>query len=180
MKKVIKKSGKEVFAYRLDEKNEVLEQLVEEGKIKQNPDGTYQIFSREAVNGTGEIAYPSDYIKIDSGGYPYPNRAEFFEKNHRHKEGNRYEQLPKPLDAWTVEDGMCSEVEFLMEQKGLVLHEELPEKYFEAPLWGTVLSAAKDAVIVFYSVTREENGTIQDVDFNFVAREEFEKTYNIL
>jgi len=39
---------------------------------------------------------------------------------------------------------------------------------------------AADAVIVFYSITKDEDGTITDADFNFVARDEFDRTYSLL
>ena len=164
MRSVIKKAGKIVQGYKLGEKNAVIDALIAEGKIKQKKDGSYELFSQEAVNGIGEVAYPGDYVKIDSKGYPYPNSREFFEKNHRHIAGNDYEQMPKPLEAWTAEDAM--------------LNEEVSEKYFEAPLWGSILSAAKDAVLIFYRIDRDADGKITDADFNFVARDEFERTYN--
>ena len=75
---------------------------------------------------------------------------------------------------------MSRKIKFLIEQKQLTFHEEDPEKYFQAPLWGTNLSAKKDAVIVFYSIERDENGEIRDAEFNFVARDEFDKTYELL
>lgn len=54
-----------------------------------------------------------------------------------------------------------------------------PEHYFNAFLWGSDLSAAEDATIVFYSVSRTESGEITDVDFNFVARPQFENDYRL-
>ena len=47
-------------------------------------------------------------------------------------------------------------------------------------LWGTVLKADNDAVIIFYSIEYDDNNNIKDVDFNFVERGEFERTYNIV
>ncbi|MBQ1412657.1 MAG: hypothetical protein IIY93_05645, partial [Clostridia bacterium] len=64
---------------------------------------------------------------------------------------------------------------------GRIRHREDDENaYFNAVLWGAPLSAAKDAVICFYSITRDGNGVITDADFNFISRAEFEKTYDIL
>lgn len=180
MKKVMKKTGKEVLAYKLSTDCDVLDRLMQAGKLKRKEDGTFEVFSREVMDGIGELAYAEDYIKIDNGGYPYPNSAKFFEENHRQIEGNRYVQITKPLDAWFASEGMCPEIQFLIEHKGLVIRESLPERYFEAPLWGTLLSAAKDAVIIFYELKRDSDGTILDADFNFVAREEFVKTYDII
>lgn len=74
--------------------------LIEEGAIKKNPDGTYELFSQEAVSATGEIANAGDYFKVDSvegHHYPYPNSKDFFEENHIHVSGDVYEQKGKPL-----------------------------------------------------------------------------------
>lgn len=179
MFKIIKKTGKILYAYRLGEKNDVLEELMHKGKIREIYDGLYEIFSQEAKNGKGEIAHKGDYIKIDSSGSPYPNDETFFKKNHRRIEGNRYEQIPKPLDAWTVQESMCEEVDFLIQKKGLVINVNEKDRYFNAELWGAKLSSARDSVIVFYSIDRDSLGNIIDVDFNFVCRDEFEKTYII-
>jgi len=35
----------------------------------------------------------------------------------------------------------------------------------------------RDAIIVFYSLDYDGEGNIMDADFNFVQREEFQKTY---
>lgn len=180
MKKVIKKSGQEQQAYRLGEEHEVLAKLMEEGKIRKAGAGVYEVFSREAVGDRGEIAQDGDYIKLDSEGFPYPNQAEFFDKNHRHIRGNVYEQLPKPLLAWTKEDEMCDEIRFLIEKKGLVLKKEEPERYFTAFLWKTLLCAGENAVLVFYRIDRDEDGNILDADFNFVERSEFERNYDVI
>lgn len=180
MKKAIKKSGKIVKAYRLGEDHAVLKDLMESGKIKRVTDETYEVFSQEAVNGKGEIAHTGDYIKVDSTGCPYPLMEEYFRENHRPIQGDEYEQIPQPVYIWTAEDGECEEIQYLRECKGLVTDEACPEKYFSAPLWGSLLSAAKDAVIVFYGIYKDRRGQIVDIDFNFVARTEFEKNYTLL
>ncbi|MBO5784761.1 MAG: hypothetical protein J6R05_01675, partial [Bacteroidaceae bacterium] len=180
MTKVIKNKGKSILAYRLGTPSNVIEQLIREQRIVPLDNGSFEIFSREVVEGGsehGQLARSGDYIKVDSAGFPYPNDAAFFVENHRHISGDEYEQIPKPLDAWTAEQPMCSEVEYLIREKGLVLNESDSACYFSAPLWGTVEMAAKDAVLVFYSIDRAEDGTIRDADFNFVARDEFDKTY---
>lgn len=184
MKQVIKKSGKIVQAYRLGDEGPVVQKLIEEGKIKKIGEDFYEVFSQETdVSGEdpkGEIAYACDYIKVDSSGFPYPNSEKFFKENHVHISGDDYEQLPKPLYAWEASDGMCKEIEFLMAQKGLVIDETSEEKYFTAPLWGTMLSAAKNAMIIFYELLWDRDGKVVEADFNFVARSEFEKTYNMI
>lgn len=180
MRKVIKKNGKIVKAYCLGESSVVERELIKEGKIVQNGSGGYELFSQEAVNGTGEKAVKGDYFKIDSKGFPYPNDKEFFEKNHVHIQGDAYEQIPKPVLAWTKDDENSSEIDFLIREKGLVIDKDNPVKYFNAPLWGSMLSAEADAIIVFYSIDRDEEGRIVDVDFNFVAKDEFDKLYSVM
>ena len=53
------------------------------------------------------------------------------------------------------------------------------KRYFQAFLYGAPLSAARDAVLVFYEVNRDKTGTIQEIDFCFVARDIFEQVYRI-
>lgn len=180
MRKAIKNKGKTVSAWRLGENSDMEKRLLQEGKIKIGSDGAYEIFSREAVSGMGERACRGDYIKIDSKGLPYPNNKEFFESNHRHISGETYEQIPFPVDVWSFEDGMCEEIQFLIDHKGLKFNTENSSVYFSAPLWGTLLSASKDAAIVFYNIEKDQDGRIRDIDFNFVARDEFEKTYSYI
>ena len=179
MIRIMKKTGKTVCAYKLGEDSYV-EELIARGQIRLREDGMYEVFSQEAVHGKGELARPGDFVKLDSKGFPYPNSAEFFHANHRWISGNTYEQQPVPLEAWTAAEPMCDEIRFLIREKGLQINENDRERYFTAPLWGTIESAGQDAVIVFYCVSKAENGEITNVEYNFVAREEFEKTYVIL
>ena len=46
--------------------------------------------------------------------------------------------------------------------------------------WGTEETAAKDAIIVFYQIQRDDRGKIIKIDFNFVGKSEFDKTYQIV
>ena len=155
--------------------------LIACGKISDLGDGKYAIHSREALNGNvgGEVVKAGDWIKIDGIGCPYPNDKEYFETNHRHIKGNTFEQIPKPLCAWDAECEMCPEVAFLVEKKGLEINESLFEQRYSAELWGTREVAVGDAVIVFYSISYDERGVI-NAEFNFVARDEFERTYSII
>lgn len=183
MIKVIKKHGKRVNAYRLGTTSPVLDQLFKDGKLIQLTDRTFEIMSRESIaggSGHGQLAHEGDYIKLDSEGFPYPNSASFFEKKHRLIEGDTYEQLPTSMDAWTASEPICPEITFLQNEKGLTIHPADKDRYFSAPLWGTIESAPADAVIVFYSITHDPSGKITDADFNFVVREEFEKQYDVL
>lgn len=171
-----------VEAYRLGDPNDeqAINELIAKGAVRLREAGVFEVFSQESRDGKGEIAYVGDYIKLDSSGHPYPNKADFFEKNHRHISGAYYEQRSEPVYAWLAEDGICPEIRFLMEQKHLTLNKRNPEKYFQAPLWGAHLSAAKNAVLIFYRIERDEAGDVMDAEFNFVERNEFEKTYEFL
>ena len=179
MIRVIKKPGGLVNAYRLGDSNETIDRLMEQGRIRRISEDAYEIFSQEAVNGKGETARGGDYIKIDSGGFPYPNDREFFLANHRPAGGDQYEQIPRQMDAWTVSEPMCPEIDYLLRNGKLFIHADDPDRFYTARLWGTDLSAARDAVVVFYSVDRDGSGEIRNIIFNFVAKEEFDKTYDI-
>lgn len=178
MKKVMKKEGKVVEAYQLGISSPKITELLAHGKIKKHGNGRYEVFSREAVSGKGEVAQNGDYVKFDAGGFPYPNDKRFFEENHRKVGENTYEQIPKPLDAWTVQEPVCEEIEYLIEKDLLTFNEDNPKKYFNAQCWGSVLSAPKDAVLMFYRVDRDKSGNIVDVDFNLVEQSEFDRTYD--
>lgn len=169
-----------VQAYRLGDESNVVDGLTAEGEIRLRGDGSFEVYSQEAKGTSGEIAHAGDYIKLDSSGMPYPNSAEFFEENHRHITGAFYEQRSNEVSVWMHGEPVGEEIQYLMENKGLTLHEDDPDRYFQAPLWGTGLSAAKDAVIVFYRIDRDEGGRIRDAEFNFVAGDEFAKTYELL
>lgn len=118
-------------------------------------------------------------ISVDGKYYPYPNAREWFEKHHRHIQGDLYEQIGEPQLFWQVGDPMCEEINFLLESGKLTLKLEDEEHYWNAFLWGAPLSAAKDATVVFYSVHRDENGVIIDISFNFVAANEFKNSYQL-
>jgi hypothetical protein len=177
MANVIKNLGKQVEAWELGTDSAKELTLISEGKITKNDTG-YELFSQEAQSGSGEKAAAGDFFKVDKAGFPYPNGREWFLANHRHIEGDTWEQLPKPLMAWEVSEELTPEIQFLIDNKGLKLSPATPDQYFGAELWGAWLTAASDAVLIFYSVTRDENGTITDADFNFVARPEFEASYH--
>ncbi|MCR5608870.1 MAG: hypothetical protein K6G26_07380 [Lachnospiraceae bacterium] len=180
MYKVIKNKGKMVEAYKLGEKNPVVEKLIDENKIVDLKNGKYEIFSQEVLKAEskhGELANAGDYIKIDSSGAPYPNTEKFFNENHKYIEGDTYEQIPKELIAWDACEPVCDEIKFLTDNMGLVIDENNPEKYYTAPLWGTIEVADKKAVIIFYDILYNEDGSVKSAEYNLVERNEFEKTY---
>lgn len=177
MRKAIKTKGKIAKAYELGASSDMERALIESGRIRIREDGRYELFSLEAVNGSGEIAQAGDFFKVDDSGSPYPIKRSDFMDNHRRIEGDLYEQMPRPLEAWTAEDGMCAEIEYLIANKGLVLDETSADKYFNAPLYGTLESAARDAVLIFYRLTRDGEGRVADATFNFVERSYFDRNY---
>lgn len=177
MRYAVKKSIP-IHALRLGDRTPEEIGLLDQGKLQIAPDGTYRVFSLEVQAGDGEVAQPGDYVKFSSDGWPYPNTRAFFEANHRPLGEGLYEQIPRPLPTWTLEDGITPEITFLQQSKGLSFHPETPKAYFSAPLWGTTLAAARDAVILFYNIHRGEDGSILDIEFNFIAKHEFDLTYN--
>lgn len=180
MFKVIKNKGKIVQAYKLHKDNETIKELMKSGKITYIGDRKYEVHSLETVGGKGEIAVEGDWIKIDDNGYPYPNSKNFFESHHRFIEGDTYEQIPLPLNAWNEECGLCPEVEYLLKNKKLLIDDMSFEKRYSAELWGTQEFAAGNAIIIFYSISYDAEGKVRDIDFNFVEKKVFEKNYSIL
>lgn len=176
MKYARKIQGKTVNAYALGAGSEMEQELIRSGKIQRSGD-TYMLFSQESVNGQGQQARAGDYFKVDGSGCPYPNQREWFLENHRHISGDTWEQIPKALEIWMAADGENEVIRWLLDQGKLVIRQEDSVRYFNAHLWGADLSAAEDAVVVFYAVQRDDAGEITDVDFNFVERREFERTY---
>lgn len=179
MKYARKIQGKTVNAWPLGAGSGAEQELIRSGKIQRSGE-TYMLFSQESVNGQGQQARAGDYFKIDGAGCPYPNEREWFLANHRHIAGDAYEQIPKALEIWTAQDGENPVIRWLLGKGKLVIRENDRQRYFNAHLWGADLSAAQDAVVVFYAVHRDDAGEIIDVDFNFVARDEFERTYVML
>lgn len=181
--KYARKKPKTVMAYQLGSHSPMEKDLICEGAIRLLPDGSYALFSQEAVNGKGEIALPGDYFKVDivdGMRYPYPNSRKYFEANHRHLQGDTYEQSGSLFAIWQDGDDPCEEMDFLISGGRLVICKEDSVRYFNAILWDAPLSAARDATVVFYQVERGSQGRIRDVRFNFVARRDFERDYDIL
>ena len=182
MYEVIKNKGNMVKAYQLGSDNAVIKELMQNGKICYLGENRYEIYSQEAVHGVvgGEKAMAGDWIKLDSIGNPYPNDKEYFEANHRHIEGNTFEQFPKPLSAWDAKLEMCPEVTFLIEKKGLIINLASSDRRYTVQLWGTTEVAAEDAMIVFYNISYDNAGNVAECDWNFVERGEFDSTYSVI
>lgn len=175
---IMKNQGKKVSAYRLGDRSAMEQKMMQEGKMRRHEDGRYEVFSREAGKESGEFASPGDYFKVDSSSCPYPNKKEWFENNHEKIGDGEYLQVPRMLEAWEAGEAMTPTADYLLRTGQLKLNEEDPDRYFEAELWGSVLTAPRDALLVIYEVTKDADGKILAVDFNFLARSEFEKNYH--
>jgi len=173
------KIATELEAWELGAGTKTERDLLAAGKLRLLPDGTYLVFSRE-TDTQGQRAQAGDYVKIDSAGFPYPNRREFFLTHHTPLGGCRYRQTAEPLDAWTADEPMPAQVRFLLDTGKLRIDEQDEAHYFRALLWGAELFAARDAVVVLDRTTRNEAGEITAVKFHFIARQEFEITHRIL
>lgn len=183
MKYAVKSKKKIVTAYPLGQGHPMETALIEEGAIRLLPDGSYELFSQEAVNGHGQLARTGDYFKVDTVDgrhYPYPNDREYFLSNHTHLSGDEYEQRNKHLLIWQADEERSEEVRWLVDTGRLTLNPQEPDRFFNAFLWGADLSAAMDATLIFYSVDRDENGAITDISFNFVAKPEFDASYSLV
>ena len=116
---------------------------------------------------------------MDGVYYPYPHSRAYFLNNHTHLERDTYEQKAVPLAIWQGGDDPCDAIEYLLEQGKLTLNHEDEERFFNAFLWGADLSAPRDATVLFYDIFRDTSGAITDVSFNFVVKEEFERSYTL-
>ncbi len=176
---IIRKKEVKLQAYCLGAGHPVEEALRQQGLIHRAPDGSYRLFSQE-TRGSGQQAKAGDYFKVDSSGSPYPNDRAFFLENHVHLEGDWYLQQARPMRAWCDREGMCEELRFILDRGLLTVDETSAENHFSAELWGTRLYAARDAIIVFSQVERDDGGRVRHVEFYFLAREVFLETYDVL
>lgn len=167
-------------AWQLGAGSPMEQQMIREGRIVLREDGSYELYSQEAVNGSGELAEKGDFFKVDSTGAPYPNSRERFLSTHCRIEGDAYLQQSSPVQVWMTGDPETEEIRWLLETGRLTLHPEDSSHYFQAFLWGAHLSAARDAVLVIYQCSRDEQGRLRDVEFNFVAASEFRRDYILL
>lgn len=177
---LVQKIAVRVQAWQLGAGTAKEREMIESGKILLRSNGDYELFSQEATGENGQIARRGDYFKVDAEGLPYPNEKAFFEKNHEHLENDWYLQKTRPVEAWTADEPENDIIRFLLDKKLLQIHPENPDRYFSAFLWGTLETAARDAVIVIHHAKKNDRGEIVTVDFNFVAKPAFDSTYTIL
>ncbi len=172
---IILKEAAELSACRLGDGSNLERLLLFSGKLRRNPDGTWLVFSRE-TDTQGQVAQIGDYVKLDSENCAYPNEKAWFEARHIPLGGTRYRQITRPTLAWCHREPMSEEIRFLLDTGRLWLDETDETHYFRAFLWGAELFAAKDAVIVFDEITRDESGAITEIQFHFLAWAEFVAT----
>ncbi|MBR4914671.1 MAG: hypothetical protein IKZ42_05290 [Clostridiales bacterium] len=175
----IKKNTKRQ-AWELGKGSDMEKKLIETGKLVARDGGIYEVFTREATEGKGQIANSGDFFKVDGEGYPSPCERSWFFANHKHVEGDWYEQVAKPLKIWRKDDPETEEIKFLIDSGALNIHSEDLNKYYSAFLWGTMETAASDAVIVLYSVDKDDSGKIDAISFNFVEADYFKANYKII
>lgn len=175
---VIKREAPPVTACCLGEGSGLERELLARGLLARDGED-YRVFSREAAGETGQLALRGDFVKLDAGGFPYPNARADFLQNHRQTPAG-WVQVPVPLEAWAFGQPEMEALRWALTHGGLTLHADDAARFYRARLWGAELSAPRDAVLVFYRVERDEGGAIVDMRYNFVAREEFDKSYRIV
>lgn len=176
----VQKMSVHVQAWQLGTQSKKEIEMIRCGKIKHRTDGNYELFSQEATGKTGQIAKPGDYFKVALSGDPYPNEKSWFERMHSHIHDDWYEQKSLPLQAWTFDEPINETIQFLLDHKLLRINMKDCAHYFSASLWETIETAAKDAVIIIHNVEKNDENEIISVSFNFVAKNEFDRTYRIL
>lgn len=162
-------------AFALGANTEAERELILQGLLSEAGAGLWRLKTREAL-AEGELVKNGDYVKLDSAGMPYPVAKDWFEANHEPLREGWYLQKTAPRKAWNTTEPMCPEIRFLLDQELLTWKNGA----FSAFLWGTMQTAAEDAVIVIDAVSHAPDGTLAGVDFHFVAVDEFDKTYDIL
>lgn len=155
------------------------QQFVQSGLLVPLQDGLWRIKTRESPE-EGELVKTGDYIKLDRSGMPYPNERSWFEANHAQLEEHLYLQTAVPKTAWMSTQPMLPEIRFLLDRGLLIWAPDDPEHAFRARLWGTMQTAAADAVVVLNRVETDGPGNIRAVEFHFIANDEFQATYDIL
>lgn len=180
----VRKKQKIVKAYSLaDLLDPMVKKMIEEKKIVPLKDGTFEVFSQEVIQAGskhGELASSIDHFRLDSSNQPYPIHKNYFDSHYLPVSENDYQIAGIPTLAWDVNELMSEEIEFLLQNKGLVINKSDPNKYFQAPLWGTMEAADIHAKVLFYSIDRSDDGEIRDVNFNFITEDEFMETYEII
>lgn len=174
MIKVRKKSGL-VMAFKLGSENPLEEYFIDLGKLRKNK-GVYEVFSKETRGDRGQKADTGDFIKIDKQEDIYPVKAWDFEKNHKIISANIYLEASKVRKAFRASDLDGEIISYLM-NKGFLQILGDPDQYYMARVGSDLVYGRKDDYLLIYSEDME--GPCK-YDFNFVDKEVFEKTYEII
>lgn len=173
----VRKYNVYVTAFELGGGSDFEKELMDQGLVIKHADH-YEIRSRESKN-KGEIAYKGDFVKLDKSQNPYPNSRDRFLSHHKKYGENEYCQFPQIIDAWQYGEEEDEVICHLLKTNQLIINEDSYDQFYEAKLWGTTLTASKIDIILVYSVDRDRE-IIHSVDFNLIAKEEFDKTYEYI
>ncbi len=168
-------------AFLLGTEHPVLSELKASGILSECGNGRYRIRTREAPD-SGETAEKGDFLLFDQKGSPYPVKREYFRNHYRPvREGppDLYKTIPETIRAWTDREPVTEEIRWLLDQGKLEIQKDLFSCRYTACLWGTIETAPENAVILLYSIDRKHDGTIRDIDFNFIDAPEFRAKYQI-
>ena len=173
------KTVTQVQAWELGAGSRMEKEMIRRGKMIAHPGGTFELFTLEAAE-KGQLAGTGDFFKVDELGFPHPYKRDLFLLRHQPLGDNWYREDARLLQIWRLGDPECEELRFLLDNRLLSIHPENKKACFTAPLWGTVECAPSDAVIVFYGVGRNPDGSIRAIDFNFVDAGYFSTHYTML
>lgn len=174
MIKVRKKPGL-VMAFSLGSENPLEDYFIDLGKLRKNKDA-YEVFSKETRGDRGQKSDIGDFIKIDKQEDIYPVKAWDFEKNHKMISANIYLEASEVRKAFRASDLDGEIISYLMD-KGFLQILGDPDQYYMARVSSGIVYGRKDDYLLIYS--EDVKGTCK-YDFNFVEKEVFEKTYQIL
>ena len=174
MIKVRKKPGL-VMAFRLGCENPLEQYFIKLGKLRKNKDA-YEVLTKETRGGRGQIADKNSFIKIDKDEDIYPVKAWDFEKNHKNLSANIYLEASKVRKAFRSDD-LDGQIITYLRDKGFLEITDDPDKYFKAKIDSFIVYGKKDDYLLIYS--EDKKGPCK-YDFNFVDKEVFENTYEIV
>lgn len=174
MLKVRKKPGL-VMAFRLGCENPLEDYFIKLGKLRKNKD-FYEVLTKETRENKGQIADIDSFIKIDRDGDIYPVKACDFEKNHKVISPNIYLETSKARKAFRYDD-LDDKIISYLKDKGFLEITDDPDKYFKARIDSFTVYGRKEDYLLIYS--EDKKGPCK-YDFNFVDKEIFQKTYEII
>lgn len=163
------------MAFRLGCENPLEDYFIKLGKLRKNK-GCYEVLTKETRENKGQVADIDSFIKIDKDGDIYPVKACDFEKNHKLISANIYLEKSKARKAFRSDD-LDDKIISYLKEKGFLEITSDPDKYFKARIDSFVVYGRKDDYLLIYS--EDIKGPCR-YDFNFVDKEIFEKTYEVI